>query len=188
MLSDELNGLFCLISLSDVGVRKNDAGSVGNLVVIELTKVLHIHLALVDVGNGSEAVECSVLGLYGLYRLDNIGKLTNATGLNNNSVGVEFIKHLCKRLREITYERATDTAGVHLGNLNACILEEATVNADFTELVLDKHELFACVSFLNKLLYKSSLAGSEEAGENIYFRHIQIMPRGANLRKYVLYL
>ena len=183
VLSDKLNGLLRLVRLGNVGMRKNDAGCVGNLVVIKLAKVLHIHLTLVNVGNRGKAVEIGVLSLNRLYRLDNVGELAYSAGLDDNSIGVEFVKNLSKRLREIAYEGTTNATGVHLGNLNACILKEAAVNTDFTKFVFYKHELFTRVSFLDKLLDKSGLTCAEEAGKNIYFRHIKFMPRGANLRK-----
>ena len=178
MLSDKLNGLLCLMRLCNVCVRENDAGCVSDLIVVEFTEVLHIHLALVHVGDGGEAIKDSVLSLNGLYSLDNVGQLSYSAGLDDNSVGVEFVKHLSERLRKITDERAADTSGIHLGDLNARILKKAAVDTDLTELVFDEYKLFACVGFLNKFFDKCSLAGSEEAGENIYFRHIQIIARG----------
>ena len=187
MLSDELDCRLNLLCLGKVGVGEDDGGCVGDLVVIELAKVLHIHLTLVNVGNRGKAVESSVVSLNRLYRLDNVGELAYSAGLDDNSIGVEFVKNLSKRLREIAYERTTNATGVHLGNLDACILKEAAVNTDFTKFVFYEHELFTRVSFLDKLLDKSGLTCTEEAGKNIYFRHIKIMPRGANLRKCVLY-
>ena len=79
-------------------MRKNYRRCISNLIVIELTKVLHIHLTLIYVGNGGEAVKLCVLCLNRLYRLDNVGELTYSAGLDDNSVGVEFVKHLFKRL------------------------------------------------------------------------------------------
>ena len=187
MLSDKLNALLCLMRFCGVGMRKNDAGRVGNLVVVELAKVLHIHLALINVGNCGKAVESSIGSLYGLNSLNNVRELSDTAGLDDNSVGVEFVKHLDKRLGKIANERATDATGVHLGNLNARILKESAVNTDLTKLVFDKNELFTVVCLFDKLLYKCGFSGSEETGENIYFRHIKSSPLWANLRKYVIY-
>ena len=171
VLSDKLDSRLNLLCLGKVGVRKDDGGCVGNLVVIELAEVLHIHLALVNVGDGGEAIENGVLSLNGLYRLDNVRELTNSAGLNENSVGMELVKHLDKRLGEITDKGAADTSGVHLGDLDACILKKSAVDTDLAEFVLYKHELFARVCFLDKLFDKSGLTCAEEAGKNIYFRH-----------------
>ena len=175
MLSDKLNRAFNLLALSNVGMRKNYRGCVCNLIVIELAKVLHIHLALVNVGNGGEAVKLCLGSLYRLYRLDNVRELTNSAGLNDNSVGMELVKHLSKSLREISYKRAADTTRVHLCDLDTCILKESAVYTDLAEFVLDKHEFLARISFLNKLLDKSGLTGTEESGKNIYFRHFQVI-------------
>ena len=178
VLSDKLDSRLNLLCLGKVGVRKDDGGCVGDLVVIELAKVLHIHLTLVNVGNGGEAIKLGIRGLNRLNRLDNVGEFTYSAGLDDNSVGMELVKHLDKRLGEITDKGAADTSGVHLSDLDACILKKSAVDTDLTELILDEHKLFTAVCFLNKLLYKCGLAGSEEAGKNIYFRHFQKNARG----------
>ena len=98
VLSDKLNCAFNLLSLGNVGMRKNYRRCVSDLIVIELAKVLHIHLALIYVCNGGEAVKLSVLCLNRLYRFDYVGELTYSAGLDDNSIGMEFVKHLFKRL------------------------------------------------------------------------------------------
>ena len=98
VLSDKLNCAFNLLRLGNVGMRKNYRRCVSNLIVIELAKVLHIHLALIYIGNGGKAVKLGVLCLNRLYRLDYIGELTYSAGLDDNSVGMEFVKHLNERL------------------------------------------------------------------------------------------
>ena len=188
MLSDKLHGFFCLVSLCNIGMRKNDTGCVSYLIVVELAKVLHIHFALVNIGNCGEAVELRLLSLYRLNSLDNVGELAYSAGLNNNTVGMELIEHLCERLGEITYKRAADASGVHLGDLNACVLKETAIDTDLAKLVLYKYKLFACVCFLNKLFDKCSLTCSKETGKNIYFRHFQkTLPLRANLQN-ILYI
>ena len=187
VLSDKLERGMDFIFLCNIGMRKNYARSIGNLVVVELTKVLHIHLTLVDVGNGSKAVELCALGVRGANSLDNVGKLTDTAGLYNNAVGVEFVKHLNERLGKIADQGAADTARVHLGNLNTRVLKETAVDAYLAKLILDKHELFTLVRFLDKLFYKRCFACSEEAGKNIYFRHLKkLLPDWAYLQNSLL--
>ena len=178
VLSDKLNSRLNLLCLGKIGMGEDDGGSVGDLIVVELAKVLHIHLALVYVCNRGEAVELGISGLNRLNSLDNVGELTYSAGLDDNSVGVEFVKHLNKCLGKIAYKRAADTTGVHLGDLDAGILKKTAVNTYLAELVLDEDKLFTAVCLFNKLLYKCGLAGSEEAGKNIYFRHFQKYARG----------
>ena len=79
-------------------MRENDAGSVLDLIAEELAEVLHIHLAFICVNNCGEAVKLRLLAANGGGRLDNVGELTYARGLYNNSVGVVFLKHLAQRL------------------------------------------------------------------------------------------
>ena len=187
VLSDKLERGMDFIFLCNIGMRKNYARCIGNLVVVELTKVLHIHLTLVDVGNGSKAVELCALGVRGANSLDNVRKLTDTAGLYNNAVGVEFVKYLNERLGKIADQGAADTARVHLGNLNTRVLKETAVDAYLAKLILDKHELFTLVRFLDKLFYKRCFACSEEAGKNIYFRHFKkLLPEWAYLQNSLL--
>ena len=171
VLAKKLNALGNLMILGSLGMRENDCRGVSDLVVIELAKVLHIHLALVDIGNGGKGVESGVLPLNGLSGSDNIGKLTDAGGLDNNAVGIVLLKHLSQGLRKIADERAADTARIHLGDLDTGIGKEAAVNRNIAELVFNKNYLFAGVSLLDQLLYKSGFSGAEEAGEYVDFRH-----------------
>ena len=64
------------------------------LIVVELAEILHVHLALVRIGNSREAVEHHVLAAYILHGTDNIRKLAHTRGLDNYSVGRVFVKYL----------------------------------------------------------------------------------------------
>jgi len=170
VLTKKLYALCNFFVLCTLGVREDYGRCVLNLVVVELAEVLHIHLALIDVGNSREAIKLCANTCV-LNSLDNVGKLADTRGLYNYSVGGILLKHLDKRLGEIANQRAADAARVHLGDVDACISEETAVNTDFTKLVLNKHKLFTCIRFLNKLLNESGLTCSEEARKNIYFGH-----------------
>ena len=51
------------------------------------------------------------------------------------------VQHLPQRLAEVAHQGAADAAGVHLGDLDAGVLEKAAVNADLTELIFDQNDL-----------------------------------------------
>ena len=171
LLSDESNaiGEFTLGGLT--GVREDDRGCVLNLVVVELAKVLHIHFALVDIDNNGVGAKLCIGAVNTLYRLDNVGELSDTRGLNDDAVGMKFVKHTAKCGGKITDKRAADTARIHLGNLDASITEEAAVNTDFAKLVFDKDEFFTDISLGDEFFYESGLSRTEKAGKNIYFRH-----------------
>ena len=141
------------------------------LVLVELAEVLHIHLDLGSVNDCCVSVEHQFVILHVHDCLQHIRELTNAGRLDENSVRVKLLQHLSQRLAEITHQGTADAALVHLSDLNARVLHEAAVNTDLTEFIFDEHQLFACVSFLEKLLYKCSLACSEKSGEHIYLCH-----------------
>ena len=174
MLTDKSYALLYLMLLYLSGVGEDYTGCVCNLIVVELAEVLHIHFALARIGNGGKAVELSFFRLYLAYCLDNVGKLTDARGLNDYSVGAVLRENLTESLGKVAYKRAADTARIHLGNLYARIGKEAAVDTDLAEFVLDENYLLTDKSLGKKLLYKRSFSRAEKAGENINFRHNRI--------------
>ena len=175
MLAKERNSLGNLFLARLIGMRKNYGRSVGYLIIIKFTEITDIHLALACVGNGGEAIKDRIGALKLLNRLDYIGKLAYARGLDYDSIGGVLVKHLAECLGEISDERATDTTRIHLGYLDSRILKEASVNTDLSEFVLYKNDLFACISLFNELFYKSSLSRTEKARKYINLGHFLVL-------------
>ena len=151
---------------------QNDAVCMLDLVVIELAEVLHIHLALVRVRHGRKAVQHHVLHVQILHSTDHVAQFAYAGRLNEDPVRAELIQHLLQCLAEITHQAAADTAGIHLGDLNARVLQKAAVNGDLAEFVLDQHQLLTLKSLCDQFLDQRCLAGTQKAGKNIDLRHI----------------
>ena len=153
-------------------LAEDDAACVADLVIVELTEVLHIHLDLVDVGHGNEAAQLNIQMLgHALDSAGHVGQLADAGGLDNDAVGVVLLHHLLQSGAEIAHQRAADAAGVQLIDLDAGLLQKAAVDADLAELVLDEHDLLACKGLFDELLDKGGLTGAKEAGENIDLGH-----------------
>ena len=155
-----------------LGAAQDDAACVADLVVVELTEVLHIHLDLVDVGHGDEAAQLNIQMLgHALDSAGHVGQLADAGGLDDDAVGVVLLHHLLQSGAEIAHQRAADAAGVQFIDLDAGLLQKAAVDADLAELVLDEHDLLACKGLFDELLDKGGLTGAKEAGENIDLGH-----------------
>ena len=77
LLAQKRYGFGNLFFICALRMRKNDATCVFDLVVEELTEILHIHLAFFNVCNRGKAIEENVLGIQILNRADNIRKLAN---------------------------------------------------------------------------------------------------------------
>ena len=155
-----------------LGAAQDDAACVADLVVVELTEVLHIHLDLVDVGHGNEAAQLNIQMLgHALDSAGHVRQLADAGGLDNDAVGVVLLHHLLQSGAEIAHQRAADAAGVQLIDLDAGLLQKAAVDADLAELVLDEHDLLAGKGLFDELLDKGGLTGAKEAGENIDLGH-----------------
>ena len=171
LLAQQRHGGVELLGADALGAREDDGARVLDLVVEKLTEVLHVHLALVRVHDGREAVEHQLVGLYALHGADDVAQLADARGLDEDAVGVELLEHFLQRVGKVAHEAAADAAGVHLVDLHAGVLEEAAVDGDLTELVFDQHDLFARVRLSNQLFDQRGLAGTEKTGENINFCH-----------------
>ena len=143
-------------------VRQHDASCVFDLVIEEFTEILHIHLALFHVGNRGKAVEHNPLCGNTLHGTDNIGKLANPRGLDQNAVGRVVGEHLLQCLAEVTHQRAADTAAVHFGHFDPRILHEAAVDADLTEFVFDQNQLFARIHLIQKLFDQRGLSRAQK--------------------------
>ena len=152
---------------------KNDRAGGLDLVVVELTEVLHIDLHLGGVCHGDKAVELHLGNvLYGvLHRHDHVAELAHAGGLNEDAVGVELSLHVLQSLVEVAHQRAADAAGGHLGDLDAGFLQEAAVNVDLAKFVFDQHQLFALVGLRQQLFDECGLTGTQEAGDDVDFCH-----------------
>ena len=147
MLAQQCHGLGDLFLADTLRVGEDDTARIFNLVVKELAKVLHIHLAFFHVCHGGKAVEDHVIGRDVLHRADNVGQLANARRLDQNTVGVILVKHFAECLAKVAHERATDATAVHFGDLDPRVLHKTAVNTDLTELVFDQHQLLARIGF-----------------------------------------
>ena len=156
------------------GIRagENDSGSRLHLVIIELTKILHIDLNLAGVRNGNCIAQGNIFAGDTVHGADHIGQLAHTGGLDQDPVRRILPNDPFQRLAKIAHQRAANAAGVHFGNVDARILQEAAVNADFTELVLDKNQLLALVAFGDHFLNEGRFARAEKTGININFCHI----------------
>ena len=157
-----------LVGVGAAGAAEQDAAGVLDLVVVELAKVLHIQLDLVDVGHRHKAGQLHVQRLgHCLHRPGDVGQLAHARGFDEDAVGVVLLHHLAQRLPEIAHQRAADAPGVQLIDLDAGFLQEAAVNADLAKLVFDQHHLLSLEGLADQLLDQGGLASAQEAGENI---------------------
>jgi hypothetical protein len=160
------------ILLHAAGAGEDDGACVFDLVVVELTEVLHIDLALGGIGYGHHAADLHIVGLSPLDSLGHVAELAHAGGLNEDPVRMVLCHDLLEGLTEVTHQGAADAAGVHLCDLDTGLLEEATVNADLAKFVLDQDDPLAAVDLLEQLFNEGGLTSPKETGENIDFRHI----------------
>ena len=162
-LTDKLYALVDLFLRKTGSMAENDAACVCYLVVEEFTEILLIHLALLCVYNCCESVEDYIVCIDVLYSTDNVAEFSYTGRLDEDTVGVILFKHLFESLAEITYKTAAYTAGVHLSDLNACVLEESAVYTDLTEFIFDEDEFFVVIAFFYELFDKGGLSCTEEA-------------------------
>ena len=168
----KFDALMELVFVHSVCSGENDAVCMLDLIVEELTEVLHIHFALICIDDRCIAVEYEIVRMDILDSLDNVGELADARGLDEDAVGSILLENFFQRFAEIADEAAADASGVHFRNFDACILHKSAVNADFTEFVFDQHEFFTCEGFADEFLDECCFSCSEKTGEDIDLCHV----------------
>ena len=168
-----VNGGLQLLLTHLLGAGEDDGAGGFNLVVVELAEVLHVNLHLAGVGYGDKAVQLHIVGLVGgvFHSHDDIAELAHAGGLDQDAVRMELLLHILQSLVEVAHQRAADAAGGHLGDLHAGFFQEAAVDADLAELVLDQNQLLTGECLGQQFLDEGGLAGAQKTGNNINFRH-----------------
>ena len=156
-------------------MAEDKAACVGYLIVEELTEVLLVHPALLGIDYRGEAVQLHIVCVDILHSLDDIAELADTRGLDKDTVGLVLLQHLHQSLAEIAHQRAAYAARIHLGDLNARILQKAAVDTYLTELVLDEDELLILISLCDELLYQRGLACAQEAAEYGYLCHFNTL-------------
>ena len=171
MLTQERNRIIQLLLRNRIGTGKDDRRSSLDLVIIELAKVLHIdlHLAGIDYRH-CKAQSHFFIGDF-FHSSDHIRKLAHAGGFDHDAVGVILIDHLRQSFTEVTNQGTANTSGIHFRDIDARILQEPAVNANFAELILDEYQLLTGIRFLDHFLDQCRLAGAQKARVNIDFCH-----------------
>ena len=172
VLAEKGNDLVQFFLAHALGPGQNDAVGVLDLIVIELTEVLLIHLALFRICHGGKAVQNDILHMKVLDGTDDIGQLAHARRLDQDAVRMVLVKYLLQRFAEIAYQRTADAALAHFGDLDTGFLHETSVDADLTEFVFDQHQLLARICFFDQFFDQRSLSGTKKTGENIDFSHL----------------
>ena len=171
--AQQIDGGVQLALVHALGAGEENGGGVFHLVVEELAEVLHVDPGLGGVHHGDEAVELKLRGLllHPLHGGDHVGQFSYAGGLDDDAVGGVVLQHLFQGGAEVAHQGAADAAGVHLGDLHSGVLQEAAVNADLAELVLDEHVFLSLEGLAEELLDEGGLAGSQEAGDDVNLGH-----------------
>ena len=169
MFPEHSDGLIQLILRNGISSGEDNGSRCLDLVVVELTEVLHINLDLTGIGNCHSIAQ--LYTLYFFYRADDIGQLAHTGGFNDHTVRMILRDHLLQSLTKVTNQAAANTAGVHFGNIDTGILQETAVNTDLAELILDQHQLLSAVTFRDHFLNQCRFSGAQKAGINIDFGH-----------------
>ena len=173
LLPQQSHGSLQLLLIQLLGAGEDDGAGGLDLVVVELTEVLHVDLHLGGVGHGDEAVELHVRHVLDgvLHRHDHVAELAHAGGLDEDAIGGELLMHVLQRLVEVAHQRAADAAGGHLADLDAGLLQKAAVDADLAEFIFDEHQLLTLKGLRQQLLDERGLACAQKAGYDIDLCH-----------------
>ena len=168
-LANQSNRLIDFLLIGDVRAREHNGLCILHLVVEEFAEVLHVELRLLHIDEGDRRVARDFKLLLDIRnRAQHIRELTDAGGLDNHAIRCILAQNFLQRGRKITDQGAADATGVHLPHFDAGVLQKAAVNADFTELVFNQHDLLSGESLREQFFNKCGLSRTEKAGNNIY--------------------
>ena len=153
-------------------MAQDDRACVLDLILVELSEVLEIHLRLLRVYYCCESVKLDIVVVEILHRDDDVAEFSYSGWLDQNPVWIKFLNNFVQCLAEITHKRAADTACVHLIYLYSGLFQEPAVNSDLSKLILDQNDLLVAIRFRYQLLDESRLASSQESRKNIYLCHL----------------
>ena len=173
LLPQQRHGGLQLLLIQLLGAGEDDGAGGLDLVVVELTEVLHVDLHLGGVGHGDKAVELHVRHVLDgvLHRHNDVAELAHTGRLDEDAVGGKLLMYVLQRLVEVAHQGAADAAGGHLADLDAGLLQEAAVDADLAELIFNEHQLFALKGLGQQLLDERGLASAQKTGYDVDFCH-----------------
>ena len=150
-----------------IGTGQNNGRCGFDLIVVELTEVLHIDLHLTGIGHGYLIANTDFFTGDLFYRCHHIGQLAYTGGFNDHSIRMVLRDYFLQSLAKIAHQRAANTSGVHFCNVDTCFLQETAINADLTEFIFDEHQLLTAVSFLDHFFDQCGFACTQKTGINI---------------------
>ena len=124
----------------------------------------------------NRAVAVQFQSFHCLDDLQDIGKLSDTGRLDQNVIGMIGIEDHLQCGFEVSLQRAADASTVDFIDLNAGFLQESTVDADLTELVLYQDDFLSGKNVFNQLLDQCCFSCSEESGNHVYFSHGPYVP------------
>ena len=169
---EKLHGGRGFVFVHNIRPAHDDRSGVLYLIIEKLAEISHIHFAFLGVYHRCVAVQHqSCILLNALYCFDHIGELAHAGWLDQDPVRMIGGDNFLQGSAEISYQRAADTAGIHLPDLDPRFLQETAVDADLSEFVFNKDHLFILEGFFQKFFDQSCFSGSKKSGYNINFCH-----------------
>ena len=161
-----------LLTLYLISPAQNDRAGIFNLIHKKLAEILGIHLCLGCIHHSNCTVHLNIQILRHIFHCAQyVRELADTGGLDQNTLRRIFLDHILQRRTEVSDQRTADTSGIHLLDLDPCVLQKTAVNANLPELILDQHSLRPVQRLLQKLLYQSGLSRSQETRYHINFCH-----------------
>ena len=148
-------------------MREYDTACVFHLIEKKFPEILQIHFTFLCVYYRAKRIEAAIGNFSAAYRFDDVGKLSDAGRFDQNTIGRIFRGNLFQCLCEIAHERTANATGIHFGDPDSCVLQEASVYADFPEFVLDQHDVFADIGFPNQFLNQRRFSRTQKTGKNV---------------------
>ena len=172
VLTDQSHRFLDLLIGSLVRAAQDDRPCVCDLVDEELAEVLDIHLGLGGIHDSDRAVDLYVqIRCDTLDRLQDIGKLADTGGLDQDPLGSVGGDHFLQGSAKVTDQAAADASLAHFLDLDTGILQKSAIDGDLAEFILDQHRLAAVHSLSEKLFDQCGFTRPQETGKYINLCH-----------------
>ena len=93
-----------------VRTAEDDSSGMLDLVIKELTKVLHVNFALGRISHSDKGVQLNIMVVQTLHSSDDVRQLTYAGRLDKDTVRMELGQNLLQCLPKVTHQATTDAA------------------------------------------------------------------------------
>jgi hypothetical protein len=140
MLPDQVHTFLDPFRADFIRSAQQNRPRIFDLIDKKFTEIPNIHLCLCGIHHCHRTVHLHVqISRHIFHSPKHIRQLPHTGRLDQNPLRRISLDHFLQGRTEISHQRAADTSGIHLLDLDSRFLQESAVYADLAELIFDQH-------------------------------------------------